>query len=197
MRDATQIAARLQELASTHPGSGLAELACHVLALGNSTRREHDLLAEIEELDRSISQMRQEVARLPVDDIARTHIPCATDELDAIVTHTAVATETILESCEVLDTLAETLGEGPSHMVQEMTMRIYEACSFQDITGQRIAKIIATLQAIEAKVGHIRGAFGNPSSQPALPDDASLLNGPQLPANAMAQAEIDLLLADF
>ena len=197
MRDATQIAARLQELAPTHPGSGLAELACHVLALGNSTRREHDLLAEIEELDRSISQMRQEVARLPVDDIARTHIPCATDELDAIVTHTAVATETILESCEVLDTLAETLEDGPSHMVQEMTMRIYEACSFQDITGQRIAKIIATLQAIEAKVGHIRGAFGNPSSQPALPDDASLLNGPQLPANAMAQAEIDLLLADF
>lgn len=197
MRDATQIAARLQELAPTHPGSGLAELACHVLALGNPTRREHDLLAEIEELDRSIFQMRQEVARLPVDDIGRTHIPCATDELDAIVTHTAVATETILESCEVLDTLAETLEDGPSRRVQEMTMRIYEACSFQDITGQRIAKIVATLQAIEAKVGHIRTAFGNPPSQPAPPNDASLLNGPQLPANAMAQAEIDLLLADF
>lgn len=197
MRDAIQIAARLQELAPTHPGSGLAELACHVLALGNSTKREHDLLAEIEELDRAIFQMRQEVARLPADDIARTHIPCATDELDAIVTHTAAATETILESCEVLDTLAETLEDGPSHKVQEMTMRIYEACSFQDITGQRIAKIVSTLQAIEAKVGHIRCAFCNPTPQPAVPDDASLLNGPQLPADAMAQAEIDLLLADF
>ena len=197
MRDAIEIAARLQELAPTHPGAGLAELACHVLALAGHTRREHDLLAEIEELDRSITQMRLAVDRLPVDHSAPTHIPFATDELDAIVTHTAAATDTILESCEVLDTLAETLEDGPSHRVQEMTMRIYEACSFQDITGQRIAKIVATLQAIEAKVGHIRGAFGNPTSQPAVPDDASLLNGPQLPADAMAQAEIDLLLADF
>ena len=76
-------------------------------------------------------------------------------------------------------------------------MRIYEAFSFQDITGQRIAKIVATLQAIEAKVGHIRGAFGSSAPVPVLPDEASLLNGPQLPADAMAQAEIDLLLADF
>ena len=197
MLDAPEIAARLQELAPTHPGSGLAELACHVLALSVHTRREHDLLAAVEELGRSIAQMRQEVAKLPVDDIAHTHIPCATDELDAIVTHTAAATETILESCEVLDTLAETLESGPAHRVQEMTMRIYEACSFQDITGQRIAKIVATLQAIEAKVGHIRGAFSPARPRPAVPGGAGLLNGPQLPADAMAQAEIDLLLSDF
>ena len=197
MRDATEIAARLQELAPAHPGSGLAELACHVLALGVHTRREHDMLEAIGELGRSIAQMRQEVAKLPVDDIARTDIPCATDELDAIVVHTAAATETILESCEGLDALAEALEDGPARRVQEMTMRIYEACSFQDITGQRIAKIVAALQAIEAKVGHMRGAFSNAGSQPAAAGDAGLLNGPQLPADAMAQAEIDLLLADF
>jgi chemotaxis protein CheZ len=197
MRDATQIAARLQELAPAHPGSGLAELACHVLALAGHTRRERDLLAEIEALGRAIALMRLDVARMPVDDIARTHIPCATDELDAIVVHTAAATETILGSCEVLDTLAAGLDGAPSRAVQEMTSRIYEACSFQDITGQRIAKIVATLQTIEAKVGHIRAAFGHPASPPAATGDAGLLNGPQLPANAMAQADIDRLLAAF
>ena len=79
-------------------------------------------------------------------------------------------------------------------------MRIYEACSFQDITGQRIAKIVATLQVIEAKVAHIRAVASEPTrhhepeAEPQRPD---LLNGPQLPEAAMGQADIDRLLAEM
>ena len=95
----------------------------------------------------------------------------------------------------MLDTLAETLEDGPSHRVQEMTMRIYEACSFQDITGQRIAKIVATLQTIEARVGDLHDAFGRPRTPRGVLPGRGLLNGPQLPAAAMEQADIDRLLA--
>ena len=55
MRDAVQIAARLRELSVSHPADGLAELACHVLALAVPDRREHALLAEIDQLGRSLS----------------------------------------------------------------------------------------------------------------------------------------------
>ena len=84
-------------------------------------------------------------------------------------------------------------------------MRIYEACSFQDITGQRITKVVNTLKTIEAKVTLIIDTFGMHHWQDIAPSiktdtqkpDAHLLNGPQMPAAAMAQADIDALLADF
>ena len=201
MPDHEWIAARLREASPACPSAGLDELACLVLALNPAglALRESVLLAEIEELAQAIQNMRQEVASLPVDDIATMHIPSASDELDAIVTHTEVATDTILESCEKLDTLAGTLDTSPSHAVQALTGRIYEACGFQDITGQRIAKIVATLHVIEAKVGRISSAFMRAGTADTEPDAAKdqLLSGPQLPADAMAQAEVDRLLAAF
>ena len=37
-------------------------------------------------------------------------------------------------------------------LVDEKMMVIFEACSFQDITGQRIAKVVETLEHIEQRV---------------------------------------------
>jgi chemotaxis protein CheZ len=90
--------------------------------------------------------------------------------------------------------------------LQDATTKIYEACSFQDITGQRITKVVTTLKAIEAKIGHIIATFGAEASaimdQPIADDnepagEEGLLNGPQLPAVAMDQSDIDKLLASF
>ncbi len=195
MLDAVQIAARLRELSVSHPGSGLAELACHVLALALHDRRQQTLLAEIDQLGEAITLMRREVAILSADDISGTHIPCATDELDAIVAHTALATDTILECCEAVDALAAALPDAASRAVQGLTTRIYEACSFQDITGQRIAKIVATLQTIEARVADLHDVFGRSGSPRRAGEGRGLLNGPQLPTAAMAQSDIDRLLA--
>ena len=87
--------------------------------------------------------------------------------------------------------------------LQAATTRIYEACSFQDITGQRITKVVTTLKAIEGKIAQIIGTFGRAGSiasadlRKATHPEAELLNGPQLPANAMDQSDIDKLLASF
>ena len=48
--------------------------------------------------------------------------------------------------------------------LQDATTRIYEACGFQDITGQRITKVVATLKAIERKVAQIVATFGGAST---------------------------------
>jgi chemotaxis protein CheZ len=87
--------------------------------------------------------------------------------------------------------------------LQDATTRIYEACSFQDITGQRITKIVATLKTIERKVAHIINTFGPDITHASLHSaeaaitDTDLLNGPQLPENAMDQSDIDKLMASF
>ena len=157
------------------------------------------LLAEVEELGRTIASAKAEIAALRVDDINESHIPAATDELDAIVAQTASATDAILESCETLDRVAAALTGERAAQLQGATSRIYEACSFQDITGQRITKVVATLKMIDAKVAQIVGAFGARSDREALaePPAGTLLNGPQLPASAMDQSDIDRLLASF
>jgi chemotaxis protein CheZ len=165
--------------------------------------KETNLLREVEELGKTISIAKSEIAALRVDDIKDRDIPSATDELDAIVENTAQATHAILESCEMLDDVASAVSGDAANKLQTATTRIYEACSFQDITGQRITKIVATLKTIEGKIAHIIGTFGSCPLEPVqveaahVASEADLLNGPQLPANAMDQSDIDKLLADF
>jgi chemotaxis protein CheZ len=166
------------------------------------TAKESSLLREVEELGRMIAVAKSEIAALRVDDITDHDIPFATDELDAIVEHTAHATHAILESCEMLDEVASAVSGEYAAKLQVATTKIYEACSFQDITGQRITKVVTTLKTIEGKVAHIISAFGPPVAATRgetdhVLTDADLLNGPQLPAHAMDQSDIDKLLASF
>lgn len=169
---------------------------------GDLTAKEAALLAEFEALGRTIARAKAEIAALSVDDITGAHIPSATDELDAIVGHTAQATNEILDCCEMLEALQAAVPEAAAAALQGAVTRIYEACSFQDITGQRIGKVVAALKAIEARVEAAvanasgRGAPSEAQDSPRTEGEA-LANGPQLPGGATSQAEIDRLLASF
>jgi chemotaxis protein CheZ len=214
MRDAQsaaaedQLAARLAQLRTQYPRAepeAVAEIVRAVLTTmhGDLGAPETSLLNEVEELGRIIAGAKAEIAALQVDDINGSHIPSATDELDAIVAHTALATNAILETCETLDRVADKSEGEAAAQLQLATTRIYEACSFQDITGQRITKVVTTLKLIERKVSHLVATFGDATRAAAVADvispldEASLLNGPQLPAAAMDQSDIDALLASF
>jgi chemotaxis protein CheZ len=197
---------RLATIRSGYPASDpdmVADVVRAILATmsGDLTGREASLLSELESLGRTIASTKAEIAALRVDDITLSDIPFATDELDAIIEHTASATNAILETCETLDAVAEQLTGEQAAQLQDATTRIYEACGFQDITGQRITKVVNTLKIIEAKVGQLIATFGNSSGDapppPPIPDEAVLLNGPQLPTAAMDQSDIDKLLASF
>jgi chemotaxis protein CheZ len=202
--------ARLAAIRARYPASEpemVAEVVRSVLASmrGDLASKEISLLSEVEALGRTISTAKAEIAALRVDDITVSHIPFATDELDAIVAHTASATDAILTSCEILDAVGAASTGDIAAKLTAATTQIYEACSFQDITGQRITKVVATLKAIEEKVASIIAAFGDGAdpqvAAPVVPavraTAASLLNGPQLPTAAMDQSDIDRLLASF
>jgi chemotaxis protein CheZ len=208
--DEAVLRARLDRIRARHPTpapEAVAQVVQAVLATmqGDLTATETALLGEVAELGRTIAAAKAEIAALRVDDINVSHIPSATDELDAIVAHTAEATELILETCETLDRVAGKLAAEEqrdlSAQLQDATTRIYEACGFQDITGQRITKVVTTLKTIEAKVAHIIAAFGDrqlaSEPLPEMPPVEDLLHGPQLPAAAMDQTDIDKLLASF
>ncbi|HTW28931.1 MAG TPA: protein phosphatase CheZ [Acetobacteraceae bacterium] len=208
--DIRLLAERLTAICSRYPAAQPQMIGDIVRAvvetLGTQlSAHEQELLREVEDLGQTIAAAKEEIAALRAEDAANANVSAASDELDAVVSHTAEATNAILEACEMLD---DTAGrpEGPSAaVVQDATTRIYEACSFQDITGQRITKVVSTLKSVEAKVTRIIETFGQHRWDSAgiggggadRHPDAHLLNGPQLPNAAMAQADIDALLNDF
>jgi chemotaxis protein CheZ len=162
--------------------------------------------AELEGLAKYILSAKREIAALRPDDITSEHLPKAADELDAIVGSTEEATNGILQAMELLESLTDKMPAEVAEQVTNAVTQVYESCNFQDITGQRITKVVKTLKHIEDRVEKLVAAFGDeihkyreghPREEQQKTADEQLLNGPQLPDEAGKQAEIDALLASF
>ncbi|HVJ51084.1 MAG TPA: protein phosphatase CheZ [Aliidongia sp.] len=169
---------------------------------GTLTLSDIKLYRELEDLARFIQAAKREISAIRPHDIQSEHIPMATDELDAVVAATARATGEILDRAEALERLAATLPPEPAAEIKEAVTQIFEASNFQDITGQRITKVVRTLKYIESKIDGLVTAFGSatldigPDPAKVEPEgDAALLHGPQMPTVANSQADIDAILA--
>jgi len=162
---------------------------------------------EIRAMSLAIHQTKSEIAALRPPNSADDRLFVVTQELDAIVTATEGATNTILEAAEKIDGLAEQIEStgaetGTNQIasdIRDTIITMFEACNFQDITGQRISKVVKTLQFIEERVNkmiEIWGAEGFADiqhTQEEADEEAKLLNGPQLANQGVSQADIDKL----
>jgi len=124
----------------------------------------------------------------------------ARDELGAVVEQSAAAAESILAACEELDQLTDGIAD-PDGALKACTMRIFEACAFQDLIAQRVKKVAGLVQDMEQRLILMLGALeidalaSAPCATPTAPSlNASLLNGPAL--TAPRQEDIDRLLGD-
>jgi len=209
-----KIATQLQELQKVEGSISPEDLVGIVESVidsieGDLTAVGLKVYADIEALAKYINTARAEIAELRPDDINSEHLPAATDELTAIVGSTEQATHQIFEAVEGIEALTEKMDPAVAEQVSAAVTSIFEACGFQDITGQRITKVVTALQHVESKVDALLHAFGDdikkddapraaqkktttPSGKPARPDE-DLLNGPQLPENAISQDDIDAL----
>lgn len=163
---------------------------------------------ELESLTADIQSARAEIAAIRPDEISTQFIPTAADELDAVVGATAEAAGRILDCAEQIQEIAEGVDAEVRDKLVALVTDIFEACNFQDITGQRITKVVKTLQNIESRIGKMVALLGEeinkaaeasgteaPVSDPN--DEQSLLNGPQLEGDGIDQDEIDALLNSF
>lgn len=180
-----------QLAASSNPSKGL-EAKLH-----NETRE----LAEL------IRQTRMDIAALNPESITEEHLPVAGKELEAIVSATETATNDIMEAAEVIEASAEELPPEAAERISDGITKIYEACSFQDITGQRISKVVSALQQVEEKVGTMLAALGEevqreaaeikadaePQKETEAEREQKLMNGPQAVEEAPSQQDIDAL----
>jgi chemotaxis protein CheZ len=147
-----------------------------------------------------IARTRQEISALRPNSITSERIPAAGAELEAIVRHTEKATHTIMEAAEAIMAADPTDHDAFRAIVDEKVLDIFQACSFQDITGQRVQKIVDTLRHIEARVTRFTEVMG---VQDAAPEEDPkqerakrlLLNGPALNGPTTNQDEIDNLFS--
>jgi chemotaxis protein CheZ len=134
-----------------------------------------------------------------------------TGELDAVVQGTLDATDAILTAAETIDHSAQVLEascrskqdrQGAAD-IQEQVVKIFEACNFQDLTGQRITKVVGTLKFIEDRIVRMMEIWGGietfqgvqKETQAAPEGDAAFLNGPRLSSDIghASQDDIDAL----
>ena len=54
-----------------------------------------------------------------------------------------------MDAAECVEKVAASLEAGPAGALMDAVTSIYEASAFQDITGQRITKIVRALQSLE------------------------------------------------
>ena len=148
-----------------------------------------------------ISKARDEIAELCPNEIQNERIPGASQELDAVVRDTEQATESIMSEAEMLMGMECSDPAAYKAAVDDSMMRIIEACSFQDLTGQRVNKVVATLRHIEERVAQFSNALGVKDAEREEYDDEKrnrelLLNGPAINGPETKQDDIDALFAE-
>ena len=163
------------------------------------------LQRELALLHDAVARNKRELAAL-IGDGRERRMAHAAGKLGAAVEGMEKATVTILKSTEVIDDSAKALAaalkteyeRGLAHDIQDHVVKIYEACNFQDLAGQRIGNVIATLNMIEDHVeGILDRCKGRPGDAPAAKPSAGhgLLNGPRLDGASghTSQSDIDAL----
>lgn len=162
-----------------------------------------NIYKEFRELADYIGTAKNEIGRLQAGDLTDNHIPSAGEELDAIVAATESATNTIMQAAENIMEADPSDSDAYQGVVNDAVMEIFEACSFQDITGQRITKIVETLQHIDDRVSRFASALGandvgghydQADSERDQRKQDLLLNGPQALGEGVSQDDIDALL---
>ncbi len=111
------------------------------------------------------------------------------NELEAVVVATEQAANSIMEAAEAIADWASSGQKDPAALLSKVN-DIFEACTFQDLTGQRLRRAIEHLQSVETMLDRLvtPQAAAVEAAKPVITSTGG--SGPDID-----QAEIDRLLA--
>jgi len=169
------------------------------------------LKVELDLIHDAIDRTKREIATLHGKSFDGGEMAKVNGELGAVVGGTEQATQQILEAAESIDQAASAMSKVDSvdqqkrlaDDIQERVISIFEACNFQDLTGQRISKVMTTMKFIEQHINSMMDIWGGVDAIKAhvVPqvdnrsEDDKLLNGPKLAGDVghASQDDIDAL----
>jgi chemotaxis protein CheZ len=169
---------------------------------------------ETDSIHRAIARTKQEIAALHRSGFNGSEYGRVFRELDAVVGGAERAIEQILAAAEDIDEAANTLSailkrgqdQALAQDIREQVVRIFEACNFHDLAGQRISQVLATLRFVEQRIARMMAiwggidAFRDSAAAPPRERNAETvsINGPKLegePGHA-SQDDIDALFGE-
>jgi chemotaxis regulatin CheY-phosphate phosphatase CheZ len=162
------------------------------------------LQGQILEMARAIAQTEREIRAIRPDGATATQYGSASSELAVVVDTTEKATSNILSAAEKVQEYAWTMrersgNEAECDLLDACATDIYTACGFQDLTAQRIRKVVETLGFIDERIKSLLEATGLAEDFHADEKMIGELDEPRTVANPAAdiwmsdanQAEID------
>jgi chemotaxis protein CheZ len=174
---------------------------------------QQQILDELATLRELLKQQPDRVAGGDVNGLNAPESGRAVRELDAVVGGTEQGIQSILASAEDIDEAANTLSamlknereRALAQDIRDQVIHIFEASNFQDLAGQRIAKVMATLKFIEDRIARMMEIWGGIEAfkdytAAALAEretGPALLNGPKLEGDSghVSQDQIDAMFA--
>jgi chemotaxis protein CheZ len=183
-----------------------------VEAIGASGLRQ--LKDETDTIHRAIVRTKQEIATLHASGFSNMEHGRVVRELDAVAGGTERATQQILAAAEEIDEAANNLSallehgqeQALAHDIRDQVIRIFEACNFQDLAGQRITTVMATLKFVEDHVTRMMEIWGGieafkdhaPAPAAERARETVTANGPKLDGDTghATQAEIDAMFSE-
>jgi chemotaxis protein CheZ len=160
---------------------------------------------EAEAIHGAIARTKQEIAMLHAGASGRGG-PRAARELDAVVDGTERAAHQIMDAAETIAkaakslTTSQTRDDALTREIRDNVQRIFEACNFQDLSGQRIAKVMTMLQFIDESIGRMMEIWGGAEAfkhySGTAGNEPGLLHGPKLAGDSghVTQDDIDAIL---
>jgi chemotaxis protein CheZ len=169
------------------------------------------LKSETDAIYLALTRTKQEVAALHVNAFGAAPAR-VTRELDAVAESAERATEQILGAAEDIEDAANTLSaslrrdqeKSLALDIQDNVLRIFEACNFQDLTGQRTAKVLTTMKFVEERIAHMIEIWGGidafkpyAAAAAAEIDTNTMLHGPKLADDEghATQDDVDAMFA--
>lgn len=160
----------------------------------NETKAElESLYAEIKKIYQSFRQIRGEAEGI----LETCEMPDSKSQLGDVLASTENATVTIITHVSAIQEIVSesALADDAKEAVGEHVMQVFEACGFQDISGQRINKVMERLHTLEEQLMRLSAAGSGKPLEPTQQKKTRdpLLNGPQLSTDAPDQEAINRL----
>ena len=170
------------------------------------------IIAELHTMNEQIFQTKQEISGLKPSEGDNSSLSVATMDLSEVVKATEDAANSIMENAENIDEIVakikSKLPEGDPDSIEAdveklefVSMELITACSFQDLTGQRINKVVNTLSYVEERLQKLidiwrieHGEIDLHEITFAKGDDRQekeMIHGPQ--SSGMDQSDIDAM----
>ena len=203
--------AAVTESAGLHVAREVAEARALLETYRAQIEQCEKLKVELDLIHDAINLTKREIATLHGHSFDGGEMAKVNGELGAVVGGTEQATQRILEAAETIDQAATALSRNTSpdqqkllsEEIQERVISIFEACNFQDLTGQRIGKVMTTMKFIEGHINVMMEIWGGVDALKAhatpvvdvREGDDRLLNGPKLDGDVghASQDDIDAL----